>query len=332
MRIVQFMASEDWGGAESVFVELSNELAESHQVTALLLKGTRYQQRFSPRVNRLILRSNPTRYNPFQIYEIYRHLKDIKPDIIHTHAVKGAELVFCVNRFLRIPHLATKHNVRKGKVFNKLKWVTAVSQASGQTIHSDKTDSVEVIYNGIRPMNLADTAKFDVFTILAVGRLDRVKGFDVLIDQVRRLNFGFRLLILGEGPERKNLEKALDTAGLQKKVQLTGFRDDIPQLMKKAHLVVVSSHAEGFSKVIVEGLFYADVVVSTPVGVAIEILPPAFLTEQEMIGDKICEVYRDFIHYKKEFRRVREMRNGEFLFSSIVDKYTNIYQKMLEKG
>jgi len=328
MKIVQFMASEDWGGAESVFVDLSNELAESQNVIAFLLRGTNYQKKFSSFVQTLVLRSNPTRYNPFLAYEIYRRLKEIKPDIIHTHAVKGTELIFSVNRFLQIPHIATKHNVRKGKIFNKLNWVTAVSEASRKTIASDN-NTVEVIYNGMRPVLVADSAKFDVFTMLAIGRLDKIKGFDILIDQVQKLNFNFRLLIIGDGPERNTLEKTLADKDMREKVVLTGFREDIPHLMKKAHLVVVSSHTEGFSKVLIEALFYADTVISTPVGVAVELLPKSFLTEQEMLADKIRDVFDDFDRYKIEFRKVREVRGKDFLISAIVEKYSNLYEKMV---
>ena len=91
--------------------------------------GPHMRERFSADVHLVSLLSNPTRYNPFLLYEIYSRLKDIKPDIVHTHAVKGTELVCSVNRFLRIPHVGTKHNVRKGKIFNTLNWVTAVSES-----------------------------------------------------------------------------------------------------------------------------------------------------------------------------------------------------------
>lgn len=331
MKIVQFMASEGWGGAESVFVELSNELARSHHVVAFLLRGTAYKERFSADVHQVTLLSNPTRYNPFLLFEIYSRLKDIKPDIVHTHAVKSTELVCSVNRLLQIPHLGTKHNVRKGKIFNTLNWATAVSEASRKTIHSVQPARVEVIYNGILPVNVEDLKKNKVFTILAIGRLDRVKGFDILITQLRDLDFDFRLLIVGEGPEKRNLEETIRKTGMQEKVQLTGFREDIPQLMQASHVVVISSHTEGFSKVLVEGLFYADVVVSTPVGVALEVLPPMFLTEQGQLAAKIAQLYRNHDQFIGEFRKVSESRKRDFLFPAIVDKYTRFYREITGK-
>jgi glycosyltransferase involved in cell wall biosynthesis len=329
MKIVQFMASEGWGGAESVFVDLSNELARSYYVIAFLLRGTEYTGRFSAAVHQVVLQSNPTRYNPFLLYEIYSRLKDIKPDIVHTHAVKGTELVCSVNRFLQVPHLGTKHNVRKGKIFNTLNWVTAVSEASRKTIHPLQHARIDVIYNGITPVNVERVDKDKVFTIVAVGRLDKVKGFDILIHQLRNLDFDFRVLIAGEGPERSNLEETIQEMGMQGKVQLTGFQEDIAQLMKASHAVVVSSHTEGFSKVLVEGLFYADVVISTPVGIAVDVLPTMFLTEQGRLGEKIAQLYRNYDQFVSEFRKITESRQKDFLFPGIMEKYTSLYREII---
>jgi glycosyltransferase involved in cell wall biosynthesis len=328
MKIVQFMASEGWGGAESVFVELSNELAKSHHVIAFLLRGTAYARKFSADVHLVSLLSNPTRYNPFLLYEIFSRLKDIKPDLVHTHAVKGTELICSANRFLRIPHVGTKHNVRKGKIFNTLNWVTAVSETAKNSIHSVHPSRIEVIYNGIIPVSVAKTKKNEVFTIIAIGRLDRVKGFDILIEQMRDLTFKFRLLIVGEGPERDNLEETIRKTGMEGRVCLTGFREDIALLMKSSHVVVISSHSEGFSNVLVEGMFYADAVVSTPVGVATEVLPAQFLAEQGRLGQKIAQLYRNYEQFTREFRKISEKRRNDFLLPQIVGKYSCFYREM----
>jgi glycosyltransferase involved in cell wall biosynthesis len=329
MKILQFMASQEWGGAESVFVDLANELAKSHPVTALLLRGTEYIGRFSSDVRLVTLRSNPTRYNPFLLMEIFTRLRAIKPDIIHTHAVKGTELVNSANRFLRIPHVGTKHNVRKGRIFNKLPWVTAVSETSRKTIHALPSSKVKVIYNGLTPSYPPETRKDRVFTILAIGRLDKIKGFDILIGQLNTLPFDFKLLIAGEGPEKANLEQTIKSAGLEKKVFLLGFREDIPLLMKSSHGVVIPSHSEGFSKVLAESMFYADAVLSTPVGIAVDVLPAMFLAEQNQLSEKITQLYQNYEQFTLEFRHISENRRNEFLLSGIAEKYYHFYLEIL---
>lgn len=64
---------------------------------------------------------------------------------------------------------------RKGKIFNKIKYVTAVSNDSAKTIK--KMIMLKIIYNGIQALEIKDnTQKMKFSTITAIGRLDKIKG------------------------------------------------------------------------------------------------------------------------------------------------------------
>lgn len=329
MKIVQFMASEGYGGAEKVFIELSNALAGDHEVTALLLRNAVIGKRFSPAVRQVRLNSHPTSNNPFLHLELYSRLKELAPDIVHTHAAKATTLVARVNRLLGLHHLGTKHNDRKGRVFNRLRWVSTVSEKAGKSVIPGRFTTVRVIHNGVVPEAIGEVEKEGIFTMVAVGRLDRIKGFDVLIEQVGRLPFDFRLLIVGEGPEQGRLEKQIAELGLTGKVSLAGFRDDIPRLMKKAHLVVVSSHREGGPKVMIEALFYADLLIATPVGAVPEVLPEMFVSSQDQLGGKIVEAYSQYDDYVAKFREVAGKRRQDFAIPGIVAKYLKLYREIV---
>ena len=328
MKIVQFMASQAYGGAEKVFVELANALAEQHSVTALLLRHTSYKHRFSAAVRLAELKSNPTSHNPFLHLEIYSVLRGLAPDLIHTHAAKASELIAKVNRLLHLPHLATKHNDRRGRIFNSLAWVSTVSAKAKTSVRPKKGAQVRVIYNGVVAEPVLAGRKDAVFTILAVGRLDQIKGFDVLIRQVGELTFPFRLLIVGEGPEKERLTAQIQKAGLTGKIELLGFRDDIAQLMADAHLVVVSSHQEGGPKVMIEALFYADLLIATPVGAVVEVLPAQFQAEQQQLGRKLTEVWQNYPAYVEQFQQLRREKKDLFAFAGIVDQYVSLYQEI----
>lgn len=331
MNIVQFMASSAYGGAEKVFVELANALAGRHTVTALLLRNTAYKQRFSGAVQLVELKSNPTSHNPFLHLEIYSVLRSLGPDLVHSHAAKASELVAKVNRLLHLPHLATKHNDRRGRIFNSLAWVSTVSAKAQASVRARKGAQVRVIYNGVVEEQVAPGVKDEIFTILAVGRLDPIKGFDLLIRQVHALPFPFRLRIVGEGPERDRLAAQIMAAGLGDKVELLGFRDDIAQLMADAHLVVVSSHQEGGPKVMIEALFYADLLIATPVGAVVEVLPAVFQAEQHQLGAKLSDVWDNYAAYVEQFQRLRQEKKELFAFSRIVDQYISLYQEIIPR-
>jgi len=331
MKIVQFMASEKWGGAEKVFVDLSNELSHKHSVIALLLRDTEYKGRLSGRVEIVELQSHPTTHNPLLLYELYKVVKKHKPDIVHTHAVKASSLLRKVGYFRDFHHVGTKHNARKGRIFNKLKWVSAVSKESAESIINDADSTIKVIHNGILPEKAGNRKILDdtVFRIAAIGRLDKIKGFDVLIKELKSLDFPFRLTIAGEGPEKKILDRIIAERNMQDRVELGGFCDNIPELMRSSHMVVISSHSEGFPQVMVESLFYANVLISTPVGGVKEILPSFFLASQSGIAEKIRDVYRDYQEYKKRFSGLKKKRSNEFHLTRIGQKYVEYYQEIV---
>lgn len=94
-------------------------------------------------------------------------------------------------------------------------------------------------------------------TLLAVGRLDPVKGFDRLIRCFGRFHSMFpdwKLKIAGEGADRARLENMIAERGLEDAVQLLGRLDSfqVEEQMKKASVFAMTSYSEGFGFVIIE--------------------------------------------------------------------------------
>jgi len=91
--------------------------------------------------------------------------------------------------------------------------------------------------------------------ILAVGRLNYQKGFDLLINafsELRSLNLN--LLIYGEGQDREKLEKLIHDLGLDDRVFLKGLTNNIYSVFKSAEFFVLSSRYEGWGNVIMEAM------------------------------------------------------------------------------
>lgn len=327
MKVLQFLGSQGWGGLESVFVTQSNELAKRIHVDVLIFKESSVVEKFDKCVNIHILNSNPSRYNPLLFIEIYKLIVKLQPDIVHTHGAKSTQMFYYLNKLLHISHVATKHNVRKGKIFNKVENVIAVSKKVRETVL--KTN-VEVVYNGIKPIHVDDKSKQDkIFTIIAVGRLDKIKGFDILVKECVKLNFRFQVYIVGEGKEKENLKNLINNLGLKDKIILLGFRKDIAQLMHNADLVVMTSYSEGFSLVMVESFFYANLFVSTKVSGAIEILEDRFLFDGFNFSKKLNDIYQNYDNYKKEFNVFTNKTKDKFLLSHVIDETLRIYKEII---
>jgi glycosyltransferase involved in cell wall biosynthesis len=87
--------------------------------------------------------------------------------------------------------------------------------------------------------------------LLALGRLHKDKGFDVLIRALARLP-GAILLIAGEGPEGPALTRLASELGLAVRVHFLGWRTDIGALLKAADVFVCSSRSEPLGNVVLE--------------------------------------------------------------------------------
>ena len=101
--------------------------------------------------------------------------------------------------------------------------------------------------------------------ILAIGRLNRQKGFDILIKSFAKsdLKNRIKLVILGEGKERKNLEELIAELKLKNQVLLFGKVDNPFIYMKYAKFFIMSSRYEGFGNVLLEALACGAPIIAT---------------------------------------------------------------------
>lgn len=136
-------------------------------------------------------------------------------------------------------------------------------------------DRIEVIHNPVRayvPGVMRDDDRHALEgwlnaekRLIAIGNLKRQKGFDVLLHAFAELRqrCDVRLLILGEGSLRSELEALALHLGVAEDMWMPGFRPNPGTFLQHAHVFVLSSNWEGFGNVIVEALSAGVPVVST---------------------------------------------------------------------
>ncbi|MFE6254102.1 glycosyltransferase family 4 protein [Agromyces sp. NPDC057865] len=111
--------------------------------------------------------------------------------------------------------------------------------------------------SGVDPADAAGTAPSAEPTVFAVGRLVRVKGFDLLLEAFARASVpdGTRLVVGGDGAERTALEASADRLGVADRVRFLGRLDppEVARAMASASLLVVPSRVEAFGIVVLEG-------------------------------------------------------------------------------
>ncbi len=117
--------------------------------------------------------------------------------------------------------------------------------------------------------------QFSGIKLITVGRLHSQKGYDRLVDICKNLkedNLTYKLLILGTGAEKENLEQRIQKYGLEDQVILGGYISNPYPFIKVADLFICSSRYEGLSTVMSETIILRTPIITTDVSGAREVL------------------------------------------------------------
>lgn len=136
-------------------------------------------------------------------------------------------------------------------VLNRDTYLTLRSRGIGKRIY--------LIPNPIRNEFFDIQPYIQGFNIVYVGRLTRVKGVLTLIEAFAEIAKAIpeaRLILVGDGPLRPDIEKRVRELGLENKVLITGFipNSQIPKILKGASVFVLPSYAEGLSNALLQAM------------------------------------------------------------------------------
>lgn len=247
--------------------------------------------------------------NLFFIFEMKKFLERENFDVVHfnsTNALFGAIGVKTSKK--KIKTIFTFHGLSildpnyKKKFFLKpiyflifkflLNFVDVPVFVSKQNLEWAKKIKLikngQLIYNGIPEPNFfprKNARKFieekiginlkEKFVIGSVGRLDYQKNYEFLIkvfSKVLKIKEEALLIIVGEGPKRKELEKLIKKLNIKERVFLLGEIEDASKYLKGFDVFILPSRYEGLSITLIEVLFARIPVLATNVGGNVEIL------------------------------------------------------------
>jgi glycosyltransferase involved in cell wall biosynthesis len=161
------------------------------------------------------------------------------------------------------------------KIFTVSNFIREQIQVKAEALGVD-IKSIKTIYNpcDIERIERLSSEPIDIDYpyILAVGRLTKQKRFDRLIDAYKQSGVDKKLVIVGDGNQRGNMESQIKRLGLDDKIVLVGYDKNPYKWMASADLFVLSSDVEGFVLVVNEALACGTPVVATDCGPITEIL------------------------------------------------------------
>ena len=343
MKICMVMGGDEEGGLENHVIELSNALALRHEVHAIV--HPRFKVRFRG-VNVHSLDLTRGRRNPLLLYQLYKQLKTINPEIIHAHANKAAALIAKLKFLLpnSSKRVASLHSLKRNlSSYQSFDGVIGVSHSVLAALDHPRKS---VIYNGLlipesrlkrrdyllKLISVNETNDTNEKLIVAIGRLVPVKRFDVLIKAFDGIQ-GARLLIVGEGPERSKLEKMVAQLN-QNNVHLLGERSDNIEIISAADLCVISSEREGFSYVMAEALLSGTPVLSTDVADMRLILPEKTVVpvnNPEALHASIQDSLEHYDHCLNAYQNTFQWAQKNLSFDQMVAHTEQVYQAVLSE-
>lgn len=333
-RLGLFVPELTGGGAERVTINLARAFHEwGADVDLIVVKAVGAYVSHVPKGVRLI--ELGARGTATSIPALRRYLRDERPHAVISalHHANVALLVAKKLSYSRSMVVVTIHNAFsaqmqsatgvRSKVLPAMIRVTypwadgivtvskGVADDFAATVGIDRA-RIDTIYNPVVTEAVLEQARQPAFhpwlgdggapVVVAIGRLTPQKDFPTLIRAIDlvRMRHPVRLLLLGEGPLRGELQSLVHELDLQALVDLPGFVDNPHAILARADLFVLSSLWEGLPTVLIEALAAAVPVISTdcPSGPAEILLDGQYgrlvpVGRPDALADAICESLRE---------------------------------------
>lgn len=216
----------------------------------------------------------------------------------------------------------------------------AVGEATARSLEKQSglaPGSIETMYHGVADVPTEVPRDGAGPVICNVARHDPVKGVDVLLDAMPFVDPGIRLVQIGGGPLRGDLIAQRDRLGLTHRVEFRELPWDVrvADLLAGFDLFVLTSRIEGLPVSVMEAMLAGLPVVVTDVGSIREevidnengLIVPA--EDPSALARAINELMGDPERRAAMGRRSREIAAGRFTIEATVDRYLDVYRRVL---
>ncbi len=367
MKVLHLISSGGMYGAEAVILSLSrtfNQIGESCSLgvfqnspnTVPELHQVALQQGLDSHL--IACQGQLDRQVPARLRDLARRTG---ADVIHAHGYKADVYAWLAFRKSRIPLLATCHNwidndvalsiygALDRRVLRQYAKVVAVSEA----IRSRLLDSgvaerkVAIIRNGVdlqafetaSPVLVSSIAPDGAPIVGLIGRLSIEKGIDLFIQAAAIVLRSFpsaRFVVVGDGPDRQQLQELIQRQSLSERFTLLGKRNDMPGIYASLTIIVSASRLEGLPMALLEGMASRLPVIATSVGAVPTIIrdgATGLLVPPEDV-DALASAINNLLGDPQQRHRLgaaaRQLVEDEFSARRMTSDYLNLYSAAIQ--
>lgn len=308
IKVLHVIGGGEFGGAEQHILQLvTNISSEEAQVKVITFYDSKFSKTLHQKGIEVYTLDHYNRFDIRLLKGLASIFSDENPDIIHTHGVKAnffGRLAAINNRKDHYYLVTTIHSLlrydypnpttffltsllEKSTRKSVAKYIAVSESIKEQALtEGQSSEKIEVIHHGIeieqyyKPED-RETIRSewaidqDQFVVGIVARIAKVKGIDIFVeaaDQLLKADEKLKFVIIGEGPEEKEIQKQIKQKGLEKYFILSGFRNDIGKCLAGFDCFVSTSVSEGLGLSVLEAMAAEVPVVSTGVGGILDII------------------------------------------------------------
>ncbi|MDP3704015.1 MAG: glycosyltransferase, partial [Candidatus Omnitrophota bacterium] len=361
VRVMYVIWSLGLGGAEQVVIRLASGLDRGRfepVICCLSDEGPFAEQARAAGITVVAL-GKRGRYDVTVLWKLIRLMRVRRVDVVHTH-LWGANLWGrLAARLASVRTLvATEHNVDTWKPWYYFwldRWLagrtSALVAVSRQVREFYEAHGVvgrggwQVIYNGVDADSACPRQRDGLYKALGIGRYEPVVGWvgrfvpakapTVFLEAIARASReipSIKAVVVGDGPLRRDVEAQVRRLGLQRRVILTGVRQDMPELFAGMDALAVSSEREGCSMAMLEAMAHSVPVVATRVGGTPELIesgvtgilvPPG---QPDALAEPLVELLNNPTKANAIRRAARERVEQHFSLRRMIADHEALYQ------
>lgn len=265
MKILQVMAGNDHGGAETAFVDMCVAM---HEAGTEIEVATRANDVRVPALQKAGIRVHPLPFggpiDVFTTWKLGRIIRDFSPLIVQTWMSRAAQKtpnwksLKTPQRYLVVSRLGGYYKVKNFKSADYFNTITPDIKRhlidggieADRIRHINNFAETETETETVStPVNRADLkTPADATVLLSLGRLHHSKAYDILLKALAELP-GVHAWIAGEGPDRAMLQRLASDLGVTDRAHFLGWRTDRSALLRACDICVFASRIEPFGTV-----------------------------------------------------------------------------------
>jgi glycosyltransferase involved in cell wall biosynthesis len=279
MKIVNIILSSQNGGAEQVFIDYLMLLQKlNHKLLAITKEDAPYKDKVTELGIELKTITNHFGYHDFfAVKKIRKILEEFEADAVIAHVGRSVVLVrSAIGKNRKVKLIAVNHSSNVKRSVGSDVILSVNKEIFFKTVDLGQSAATSfVVANAVDLSDAISVAPHINFSekneivIGAMGRLEKCKGFDVLLyalAELQKSDKKFLLKIAGSGVEEKNLRNIAANLGLEDKVEFCGWIKDKKKFFEKIDIFCMPSTdiaGETFGLVLLEAMKYRKAIVTT---------------------------------------------------------------------